>query len=103
MGPIVILLSLMMLSSCTPANVWQKAGITSPDKIELEVKMIDPSVEGETLDVVSTIRGERNSSVSFSINRPLGFEGKVIFRQTRREADAMAQALGARCYSKDEV
>lgn len=103
MGLFVILLSLMMLSSCTPSNLWQKAGIVSPEKIELVVKMTDSEESDGKLDVLSTIRGERDSFVSFSIPRPEGFEGKVLSCQTGKESEMMAESLGARCYAKEEM
>ena len=94
---------MLMIVSCSPANLWQKAGITEPEKVGIELKLTDPSLSDSKLDVASTVRGEGESMVSFSLDKPEGFQGKVLSRQSMREAERMAEALGARCYSKEEM
>lgn len=101
---IVTILSVMLLVSCSPVNLWQKAGLASPEPITIKGKTGSAGLtDEEKVDVVRSFVGDRDSYITFSIDKPSSFTGSVLYPQRKEEAEAMAQMLNAKCYDKDSV
>ena len=101
---IVTILSVLLLVSCSPVNLWQKAGLASPEPITIKGKTGSAGLtDEEKVDVVRSFVGDRDSYITFSIDKPSSFTGSVLYPQRKEEAEAMAQMLNAKCYDKDSV
>lgn len=101
---IVTILSVLLLVSCSPVNLWQKAGLASPEPITIKGKTGSAGLtDEEKVDVVRSFVGDRDSYITFSIDKPSSFTGSVLYPQRKEEAEAMAQMLNAKCYNKDSV
>ena len=105
MKVIVFILSLFLLVSCSPENLWQKAGFAKPEPISISSKTgsADISEDGDKVDVVKSFVGDRDSSIAFSIDKPDTFIGSILYPQTKEEAEAMAQTLNAKCFSQEKI
>ena len=100
---IVVLLSLLTLVSCQEANLWQSIGWAEPEPITLETKTGSAESSEDKVDVVKSFTGDRGSMISFSIAKPDSFKGSILYAQSRVEAEAMAEMLNAKCYSKEKI
>lgn len=104
MKAIVLIISILLLVSCSPENLWQKTGIVSPEPISIQSKTGSPDSSDENkVDVVRSFVGNRDSSISFSIDKPEDFTGSILYPQSKAEAEAMAQMLNAKCFGKDKI
>ena len=103
MKVIVFILSLFLLISCSPENLWQKAGVVAPKPMTISPKTGGAEEKEGKVDVVRSFIGDRNSSIAFSIDKPDAFNGSVLYPQSKEEAEAMAQTLNAKCFSQEKI
>lgn len=99
----VILLSTLLLFSCEPANFWQKADIAKKEPLRLEPSLLEVEEKGGKVDVMSTFKAGDSSRIEFLIDKPESLENMILRRQSRSEIENMAEALSARCYTKEEI
>ena len=101
----VFVLIIILSVSCSPENLWQKAGFAKPEPISISSKTgrADISEDGDKVDVVKSFVGDRDSSIAFSIDKPDTFIGSILYPQTKEEAEAMAQTLNAKCFSHEKI
>ena len=103
MKVIVFILSLFLLISCSPENLWQKAGVVAPKPMTISPKTGEAEEKEGKVDVVRSFIGDRNSSIAFSIDKPDAFNGSVLYPQSKEEAEAMAQTLNAKCFGQEKI
>ena len=100
----VFLLSILLLVSCSPENLWQKVGLASPEPIEITSKTGSPKGnEEDEVDVMKCFVGDRESVVSFSIRKPESLRGDILYPQDKKEAEKMAEMLNAKCFSQHQI
>ena len=100
----VFLLSILLLVSCSPENLWQKVGLASPEPIEITSKTGSPKGnEEDEVDVMKCFVGDRKSVVSFSIRKPESLRGDILYPQDKKEAEKMAEMLNAKCFSQHQI
>ena len=81
----VFLLSILLLVSCSPENLWQKVGLASPEPIEITSKTGSPKGnEEDEVDVMKCFVGDRESVVSFSIRKPETLRGDILYPQDKK-------------------
>lgn len=100
---IVILLSVLLLFSCEPANFWQKTEIAKKEPLRLEPSLLEVEEKKGKVDVMSTFKAGDSSRIEFLIDKPESLENMILRRQSRSEIENMAEVLSARCYTKEEV
>lgn len=105
MKKLAFVLCLLLLVSCSPENLWQKAGVAKPEPISISGIIGNAAVsEDKKVDVFGSFTTYRDSSIiSFSIDTPSGFDGKILCPQSKEEAEKMAQMLNAKCFDKDKI
>ena len=101
----VFVLIIILSVSCSPENLWQKAGFAKPEPISISSKTgsADISEDGDKVDVVKSFVGDRDSAIAFSIDKPSDFNGCILYPQSKNEAESMAQVLNAKCFGKEKV
>lgn len=101
----VFVLIIILSVSCSPENLWQKAGFAKPEPISISSKTgsADISEDGDKVDVVKSFVGDRDSSIAFSIDKPSDFNGCILYPQSKNEAESMVQMLNAKCFGKEKV
>ena len=65
MKVIVFILSLFLLISCSPENLWQKAGVVAPKPMTISPKTGRAEEKEGKVDVVRSFIGDRNSYIAF--------------------------------------
>ena len=101
----VFVLIIILSVSCSPENLWQKAGFAKPEPISISSKTgrADISEDGDKVDVVKSFVGDRDSAIAFSIDKPSDFNGCILYPQSKNEAESMVQMLNAKCFGKEKV
>ena len=103
MKVLAFILSLFLLVSCSPENLWQKAGVVAPKPMTISPKTGGAEEKEGKVDVVRSFIGDRNSSIAFSIDKPDAFNGSILYPQSKEEAEAMAQTLNAKCFGQEKI
>lgn len=105
MKALFFILIIILSVSCSPENIWQKAGLAEPEPISISSKTGDADIseDDNKVDVVKSFVGDRDSAIAFSIDKPEDFNGSILYPQSKKEAESMAQVLNAKCFGKEKV
>ena len=97
-----ILLIIILISSCSLDNIYQKMGIAKKEELRINSSIVKAEISNGKTDLISNMVGQ-DLIIQFNINVPTDFTGYVICSQTKEELEDLVLMINAKCYSDGEI
>ena len=98
---LIILVTVLILTSCQLDNVYQKMGLVKPQALDVSLSAGVSKVD-DNIDFVKELLGPGHS-VKFNVTKPDNFSGYILRSQSREELEKLTNMINAKCYSKEEL
>ncbi len=99
---LIILVTVLILTSCQLDNVYQKMGLVKPQALDVSLSAGVSKVDDDNIDFVKELLGPGHS-VKFNVTKPDNFSGYILRSQSREELEKLTNMINAKCYSKEEL
>lgn len=99
---LIILVTVLILTSCQLDNVYQKMGLVKPQALDVSLSAGVSKVDDDNIDFVKELLGPGHS-VKFNVTKPKDFSGYILRSQSREELEKLTNMINAKCYSKEEL